>query len=90
MAAEVLGLNTDYLYRSQDLPTDRYMAIEGSNGLIAAIADAHSLEAAGDKILRPLADGRLGTGRAAVSGLDCAGWQSDRWAIGADRRLATV
>ena len=59
-AAEVLGLNTEYLYRSQDLPTDRYMAIEGSNGLIAAIADAHSLEAAGDKILRPLADGRLG------------------------------
>ncbi len=30
------------------------MAIEGGNGLIAAIADAHSLEAAGDKILRPL------------------------------------
>jgi len=59
-AAEVLGLNTDFLYRSQDLPTDRYMAIEGSNGLIAAVADAHSLEAAGDKILRPLADGRLG------------------------------
>ena len=29
--------------------------------LIAAIADAHSLEAAGDKILRPLADGRLGS-----------------------------
>jgi pseudouridine kinase len=39
-------------YRSDDLPTDRYMAIEGANGLIAAIADAHSLEAAGAKILR--------------------------------------
>ena len=26
--------------RSEDLPTDRYMAIEGANGLIAAIADA--------------------------------------------------
>ncbi|OYW52346.1 MAG: kinase, partial [Rhodobacterales bacterium 12-65-15] len=37
-------------------------AIEGANGLIAAVADAHSLEAAGDKILRPLGDGRLGTG----------------------------
>ncbi len=56
-----LGLITDYLYRSEDLPTDRYMAVEGSNGLIAAIADAHSLEAAGDKILRPLVTGPLGT-----------------------------
>lgn len=56
-----LGLITDTLYRSDDLPTDIYMAIEGANGLIAAIADAHSLEAAGDKILRPLFDGRLGT-----------------------------
>ncbi|WP_045389521.1 PfkB family carbohydrate kinase [Falsirhodobacter sp. alg1] len=49
-----LGMITDYIYRSDDLPTDRYMAVEGANGLIAAIADAHSLEAAGDKILRPL------------------------------------
>jgi sugar/nucleoside kinase (ribokinase family) len=60
-ACDRLGLVTDTVYRSDDLPTDRYMAIEGANGLIAAIADAHSLEAAGDKILRPLADGRLGT-----------------------------
>jgi sugar/nucleoside kinase (ribokinase family) len=56
-----LGLFTGTLYRSDDLPTDIYMAVEGANGLIAAIADAHSLEAAGDKILRPLADGRLGS-----------------------------
>lgn len=56
-----IGLVTDFVYRSEDLPTDRYMAVEGGNGLIAAIADAHSLEAAGDKILRPLEDGRLGT-----------------------------
>lgn len=55
-----MGLDTTHIYRSADLPTDIYMAIEGANGLIAAIADAHSLEAAGDKILRPLADGRLG------------------------------
>ncbi|AZQ66117.1 kinase [Silicimonas algicola] len=60
-AAERLGLVTDHLYRSEDLPTDIYMAVEGANGLIAAIADAHSLEAAGDKILRPLSDGRLGS-----------------------------
>jgi sugar/nucleoside kinase (ribokinase family) len=59
--ADRLGLVIDFVYRSQDLPTDRYMAIEGGSGLIAAIADAHSLEAAGDKILTPLEDGRLGS-----------------------------
>ncbi len=53
------GLITRYTYVSDDLPTDRYMAVEGANGLIAAIADAHSLEAADDKILTPLKDGRL-------------------------------
>ena len=57
--AQRMGLITDYLFRSPDLPTDRYMAIEDTNGLIAAIADAHSLEAAGDRILAPLRDGRL-------------------------------
>ncbi|WP_456390214.1 PfkB family carbohydrate kinase [Profundibacter sp.] len=56
-----MGLNCDYVYLSEDLPTDRYMAVEGANGLIAAIADAHSLETAGDKILRVLADGTLGS-----------------------------
>ena len=56
-----LGLDCTWVYRSDDLPTDRYMAIEGANGLIAAVADAHSLEVAGDKILAALADGRLGT-----------------------------
>jgi pseudouridine kinase len=64
-----LGLVTAHLYRSDDLPTDRYMAIEGANGLIAAIADAHSLEAAGDKILRPLGDGSLGSAAAPWRGL---------------------
>jgi len=63
-----MGLVTDHVYRSEDLPTDRYMAIEGANGLIAAIADAHSLEAAGDKILRPLEDGRLGSAHAPWAG----------------------
>ncbi len=67
-ACDRLGLVTGTVYRSDDLPTDRYMAIEGANGLIAAIADAHSLEAAGDKILRPLADGRLGTDAAPWAG----------------------
>ncbi|WP_375280928.1 PfkB family carbohydrate kinase [Pseudooctadecabacter sp.] len=64
-----MGILTDHLYRSDDLPTDAYMAIEGANGLTAAIADAHSLEQAGTKILRPLSDGTLGTDAAPWSGL---------------------
>lgn len=73
-AARSRGINCDMVYVSDDLPTDRYMAIEGAGGLVAAIADAHSLEAAGDKILAPLLDGRLGgedapyTGCAALDG----------------------
>ncbi|MBP0482080.1 PfkB family carbohydrate kinase [Sagittula salina] len=65
---QALGLETTHLYISEDLPTDRYMAIEGANGLIAAIADAHSLEAAGSKILRPLTDGPLGSAKAPYHG----------------------
>ena len=64
-----MGMEVGAIYRSEDLPTDRYMAVEGANGLIAAIADAHSLEAAGDKILRPLADARLGSAAAPWAGL---------------------
>lgn len=63
-----LGLDTRYLYRSEDLATDIYMAVEAANGLIAAIADAHSLEKAGDKILRPLIDGSLGSADAPFAG----------------------
>jgi len=66
--AERLGIDTGFVYRSDDLPTDTYMAIEGANGLVAAIADAHSLEEADDKILRPLADGRLGSASRPWSG----------------------
>lgn len=68
-ACNRMGLVTEFLYRSPDLPTDRYMAIEGANGLIAAVADAHSLEAAGDRILGPLGDGRLGTAEEPWQGL---------------------
>ncbi|MFZ1471083.1 MAG: PfkB family carbohydrate kinase [Paracoccaceae bacterium] len=67
-ACDRLGLITDHLYRSDDLPTDIYMAIEGANGLIAAVADAHSLEAAGARILAPLSDGRLGSAETPWSG----------------------
>ncbi|PTX55993.1 sugar/nucleoside kinase (ribokinase family) [Litoreibacter ponti] len=54
-----LGMLCDHIHRSYDNPTDRYMAIEGRNGLIAAIADAQSLEDAGDAILAPLRIGAL-------------------------------
>lgn len=64
-----MGLITDHVYRSDDLPTDCYMAVEGANGLIAAIADAHSLEKAGAKILQALYDGSLGKADAPYSGL---------------------
>lgn len=70
-ACAARGLITELIYRSDDLPTDRYMAVEGTNGLIAAIADAHSLEAAGSKILRALSDGTLPapyTGAVALDG----------------------
>ncbi|WP_370206413.1 PfkB family carbohydrate kinase [Pararhodobacter marinus] len=62
-ATDALGVSTAYVFRTE-LPTDRYMAIEDASGLIAAIADAHSLEAAGEAILTPLADGRLGRAQA--------------------------
>ena len=68
-ACHRLGLVTGHIYRSSDLPTDLYMAIEGTNGLIAAIADAHSLEAADERILRPLLDGRLGSSKTPWPGL---------------------
>lgn len=70
-ACAARGLMTHLIHRSEDLPTDQYMAVEAANGLIAAIADAHSLEAAGDTILQPLSDGRLPqpyTGAVALDG----------------------
>lgn len=67
-AAQSLGVATEFALRTPDLPTDCYMAIEDATGLIAAIADAHSLEAAGDAILLPLADGRLATPAAPWAG----------------------
>ncbi len=56
-----LGMQMDHAHVSADLRTDSYMAIEAANGLVAAIADAHSLEQAGDLILQPLFDGRMGS-----------------------------
>ena len=65
---EALGLITDYLLRPDNLPTDRYLAIEGANGLIAAVADAGTLERVGARILAPLSDGRLGSADVPWSG----------------------
>ena len=59
-AAEAMGLDMSFVERSASLSTDQYMAIEGPEGLVAAVADAHALEAAGRRILAPLEDGRLG------------------------------
>jgi pseudouridine kinase len=67
--AAALGLEVSLVHRSEHLPTDRYMAIEATGGLVAAIADAHSLEAAGARILAPLEDGRLGSAHAPYPGV---------------------
>lgn len=61
------GLITDHVFRCAT-PTDRYMAIEDSAGLVAAVADAHSLELAGAAILTALSDGRLGSAEAPWAG----------------------
>lgn len=66
--AEGRELICDYMWRTTKLPTDSYMAIEAPGGVVAAIADARSLEAAGAQILAPLADGRLGTSTAPYPG----------------------
>lgn len=60
-ACRALGLETGPILVDAVLPTDQYMAIEAQGALVAALADAHSLEAAGRRILAPLEDGMLGT-----------------------------
>ena len=39
------GMRTDLIYRNPHARTDVYMAIEDVNGVVAAIADAHSEQA---------------------------------------------
>lgn len=62
------GVVTEYLCRDGG-PTDVYMAIEDVSGLIAAVADVHSLESAGELVLTPLRDGRLASGTAPWQGV---------------------
>ena len=63
------GMETALVHISDRHPTDQYMAIEGSNGLIAAIADAHSLEAEADAVIAPMRDGRVGSVEEPFAGL---------------------
>ena len=63
------GMRTDLIYRNPSARTDVYMAIEDVNGVVAAIADAHSLEQAGSQILVPLCDGTLGSAHAPYPGI---------------------
>ncbi|MTH35038.1 kinase [Paracoccus limosus] len=56
-----LGVRTEWIWRDSGRATDTYMAIETPEGLLAAIADAQGLEAAGAAVVAPLRDGRLGS-----------------------------
>ena len=67
--SERLGIDTELVFRSDQFPTDSYMAIEDADGVVAAVADAHSLEAVGSRILDPLSDGRLGSAERPFEGL---------------------
>ena len=53
------GIDTEHIYRAKSFPTDKYIAVEGSNGLIGAIADTHTLERCEKYILNPLKNGKL-------------------------------
>lgn len=73
-AAGAMGIDCRYFHRDPDRPTGTYIAIEDPSGLVAAIADAAALEAAGPALLAPLTDGSLGsaarpwTGALAIDG----------------------
>ena len=68
-AAEARDIDASLAHRTDHLPTDQYMAIEGPEGLVAAVADAHALETAGAAILAPMEDGRLGSASAPYEGV---------------------
>ncbi|MBW7921480.1 MAG: kinase [Rubellimicrobium sp.] len=70
-ATEARGIDTAHVLRLAGRATDRYLAIEGPDGLMSAVADAGALESAGDDILTPLADGRLGSATAPWAGPVC-------------------
>ncbi|AXC49605.1 kinase [Paracoccus suum] len=53
------GIGVTFLLRLPGHATGSYVAVEDPSGLIAAIADTTTLEAAGARILTPLRDGSL-------------------------------
>jgi len=69
-----MGLDATHMVRAEGMSTDRYVGLEDPGGLIAAVADTRTLDAVGDRILAPLADGLLAamdapwTGPAVVDG----------------------
>lgn len=63
-----LGIGTGHIYRNASMSSDCYVAIEGPQGLFAAVADARCLETAGAHVLAPLRDGRLGSVAAPFAG----------------------
>lgn len=69
LTCQAMGLDCTHMLVDSELATDQYMAVEAQGQLIAAIADAHSLEAAGARILAPLEDGRLASSAEPWEGL---------------------
>lgn len=61
LAAQARGVQTRWIDPTPDLPTGQYVALEAEGRLVGAVADTAGLEAAGPRILAPLADGRLGS-----------------------------
>ncbi|MDO5657431.1 MAG: PfkB family carbohydrate kinase [Paracoccus sp. (in: a-proteobacteria)] len=87
-ASAALGVGCEWLARDTGGPTDVYMAIEDRAGLIAAIADAHSLEEAGEAILAPLRDGRLPAPWQGIAVIDGNLTQDQLAALGDDPAFA--
>ncbi|WP_312529160.1 PfkB family carbohydrate kinase [Paracoccus sp. (in: a-proteobacteria)] len=65
--ARQCGVDCDMLHHAA-LRTDSYLAIEDQDQLVASIADAHALETAGEAILLPLRDGRIGSAQSPWAG----------------------
>jgi pseudouridine kinase len=60
-AIKAAAIDTRFLVMQDGAHTDSYLAIEGAQGLFAAIASAAALEALDLSCLAPLQDGRLAT-----------------------------
>ena len=94
--AQAEGIDISLLHRPETRPTDRYMAIEGACGLLAAIADSSTLEACSSELLSPLRDGRLAGWRGTIvldSGLrddQLAQLAQSSWTHATDLRLTSA